>query len=239
VRSVQFTENDKATMPTPNRTAKRLEVAIFLFLLVPSLALSLFVTPEGSGGFRLTAVMVILRDLALVSLVLYFIWRNGEGLAQIGWCTDNIAREALLGVLLFIPMTYGVNVLEQFFTGLGLSTAPASSSGLLHPTSGSGLALAVVLVAVVALAEETIFRGYLLLRFIGLGMGRTAAVLLSSVTFAMGHGYEGWSGIATVAVMGILFAAVYLWRRSLVAPIVMHFLQDFLAIIVLPLLAGH
>jgi membrane protease YdiL (CAAX protease family) len=32
---------------------------------------------------------------------------------------------------------------------------------------------------------------------------------------------------------------VYLWRGSLVAPIVMHFLQDFLAIVLLPILVGR
>jgi membrane protease YdiL (CAAX protease family) len=92
---------------------------------------------------------------------------------------------------------------------------------------------------VVAVAEETIFRGYLLLRFVGIGMGKVLAVLLASVIFAIGHGYEGSAGIATVGVMGVIFALVYLWRGSLVAPIVMHFLQDFLAIVLLPILVGH
>jgi membrane protease YdiL (CAAX protease family) len=56
--------------------------------------------------------------------------------------------------------------------------------------------------------------------------------------FAVGHGYEGSAGVATVGVMGVLFAVVYLWRGSLVAPMVMHLLQDFLAIVVLPLLVA-
>jgi membrane protease YdiL (CAAX protease family) len=34
--------------------------------------------------------------------------------------------------------------------------------------------------------------------------------------------------------MGLAFAFVYMWRRSLVAPIVMHFLQDFIGIVLLP-----
>ena len=96
--------------------------------------------------------------------------------------------------------------------------------------------LALVLVAVVALAEETIFRGYLLLRFQSVLRSTTAAVLLSSTVFAVGHGYEGSAGLVTVGVMGVAFALVYLWRGSLVAPMVMHFLQDFLGIVLLPLL---
>jgi membrane protease YdiL (CAAX protease family) len=103
--------------------------------------------------------------------------------------------------------------------------------------SGAELALAVVLVAVVAVAEETIFRGYLLLRFRTVLGSTTAMVLLSSFIFALGHGYEGTAGLVTVGVMGAVFALVYLWRGSLTAAVVMHFLQDFVGIVLVPLLA--
>jgi len=42
--------------------------------------------------------------------------------------------------------------------------------------------------------------------------------------------------VVTVGVMGLVFALVYLWRQSLVAPMVMHFLQDFIGIVLLPAL---
>jgi uncharacterized protein len=223
-----------------SRKIQLVEVAVFLFLIVPSLVLSLVVSPQAQAtvGFRLTAVMVIVRDLALVSLVLYFVWRNGEALVRIGWTFRGFPLEILLGILLFVPMAYAIGWLEQFFASIGLSSPTASSSSFLHPSGGAELWLAAVLVVVVAVAEETIFRGYLMRRFIGIGLGKTLAVLLSSLIFAVGHGYEGSSGVATVAVMGVIFALVYLWRGSLVAPMVMHFLQDFLAIVVLPFLVG-
>jgi membrane protease YdiL (CAAX protease family) len=224
--------------PSVSRKAQLLEVLVFLFLVVPSLVLSLFVTPQGSEGFRLTAAMVIARDLALLSLVLFFVWRNQERLDRLGWTLKRFPLEIVLGILLYIPMAYGIGWLETFFTEIGLSSPPTSSSAFLHPSSGAELGLAVALVVVVAIAEETIFRGYLLLRFRGLGLGNTLAVILSSLIFAVGHGYEGSAGVATVGVMGVLFAVVYLWRGSLVAPMVMHLLQDFLAIVVLPLLVA-
>jgi uncharacterized protein len=94
--------------------------------------------------------------------------------------------------------------------------------------------LAAFLVVVVAIAEETIFRGYLLLRFRGINLSLSWAVVLSAVIFSLGHGYEGSSGVVTVGAMGLLFALVYLWRQSLVAPMVMHFLQDFIGIVLAP-----
>jgi uncharacterized protein len=85
-------------------------------------------------------------------------------------------------------------------------------------------------------SEEIIFRGYLLLRFSHLLRGLGGAAVLSAAIFSIGHGYEGAAGVVTVGVTGLMFALVYLWRRSLVAPIVMHFLLDFLAIVLVPLL---
>lgn len=80
------------------------------------------------------------------------------------------------------------------------------------------------------------FRGYLILRFATITGGVVTAAILSTIVFSFGHGYEGNAGVATVGVMGLILAAVYLWRRSLIAPIIMHFLQDFVAIIVHPLI---
>ena len=85
-------------------------------------------------------------------------------------------------------------------------------------------------------AVATIFRGYLMLRFQAVLRGPARAVLLSSLIFSLGHGYEGSAGLVTVGVMGAVFALIYLWRLSLVAPVVMHFLQDFLSIVLLPFL---
>jgi membrane protease YdiL (CAAX protease family) len=214
------------------------EVGVFLLLVVPSLALSLFVTPQVTDGFALSATIIAVRDLALVSLVLFFVWRNGEALVQIGWSLKNFPLEILFGLLLFIPMHYGLVWLEQIFKDIGLSAPPASSSNFLHARSGAEPWLAAGLVVVIAVAEETIFRGYLMLRFVGLGLGKTLAVLLSAMIFAVGHGYEGSAGVATVSVMGVLFAVIYLWRGNLIAPMVLHFLQDLFVIVVLPSMVG-
>ena len=61
-----------------------IEVLVFLFLIVPSMALSFMAKSQlGSIGFVFLATATIIRDLALVSLVFYFIWRNGESLRHL------------------------------------------------------------------------------------------------------------------------------------------------------------
>jgi len=219
-----------------SRAEQFFEVSVFLFLIVPSMALSFFAIKQGTLSFVLVAISVILRDLALVSLILFFIWRNHEPVTRIGWTLKNSRKEIALGILLFIPFTFGTALLEKSLQALGLSVPSTPLPSFLTARGMGEFLLASVLVVIVALAEETIFRGYLLLRFKTLTANPTAAVLLSAVVFSIGHGYEGSAGVVTVGVMGAVFALVYLWRRSLVAPMVMHFLQDFLGIVLLPLL---
>ena len=220
----------------PNRKIQAWEVAVFLLLIVPSMALSLLVIRQGQLSFVLTATAIILRDLGLVGLILFFLWRNGESVSRTGWTWRHPARELILGVLCFVPVFLGAALLERALLRAGLSPPATPLPSFLKEQGPAEALLAVLLVTVVALAEETIFRGYLLLRFRAVLRSTTASVLLSSAIFAVGHGYEGSAGLVTIGVMGAVFALVYLWRGSLVAPIVMHFLQDFLSIVLLPLL---
>jgi hypothetical protein len=48
------------------------------------MALSFFAVKQGALSFVLVAFATLLRDLALVSLILFFIWRNGESVNNIG-----------------------------------------------------------------------------------------------------------------------------------------------------------
>ena len=212
------------------------EVAVFLFLIVPSLVLSFFAVQQGTMSFVLVAISTILRDLALVSLILFFLWRNGESVKALGWTFKHGWREVVLGIGLFIPLTFGAAWLEQLLQLAGFSAPATPQPSFLTAADTAQFILAFVLVVVVAVAEETIFRGYLILRFGAITASRTVAILVSAVIFSLGHGYEGTSGVITVGMLGLVFALVYVWRKSLVAPVVMHFLQDFIGIILLPLL---
>jgi uncharacterized protein len=220
----------------PSPKIQATEVGVFLLLIMPSLVLSLFVIRQGQLSFVLAAAATIFRDAGLVCLILFFLWRNGEPVSRAGWTWRHPGRELIVGAACFIPMFFGAILLDRLLLRVGLSAAATPLPSFLNDKGPAEALLAALLVTIVAVAEETIFRGYLLLRFLPILRNTTTAVLLSSAIFAVGHGYEGSAGLVTVGVMGAVFALVYLWRGSLVAPIVMHFLQDFLSIVLLPLL---
>jgi len=217
-----------------SRNEQLVEVTVFLFLIVPSMALSFFAVKQGSLSFVLVACATILRDLALVSLILFFLWRNGEPINWIGWTFKNSWKEIGLGIGFYISFFIAAAFLERALQVAGLSVPSTPLPSMAAEGMGE-LLLAIALVAVVALGEETIFRGYLILRLKAITTSPTAAALLSATIFSLGHGYEGSAGVVTVGVMGVIFALIYIWRQSLVAPIVMHFLQNFISIVLLPL----
>jgi membrane protease YdiL (CAAX protease family) len=230
------TRFDRGRGGQPSQREQLFEVAVFLFLIVPSMTLSFFVVQKGIAGFLILATATILRDLALVSLILFFLWRNGESVVRIGWTSKSVWKDVALGLGLFIPFLIGNNLLDRGLRAVGFSSPSTALPSYLTAKDVPQLLLAGLLVVVVALAEETIFRGYLILRLKAVTASPLAAAVLSAAVFSLGHGYEGSAGAITVGVMGLVFAFVYLWRHSLVAPIVMHFLQDFIGIVLVPLL---
>ena len=219
----------------PSREEQVYELLVVLFLIVPSVVLSLFAFGPSQVGFVLLALATIFRDLALVALILFFLWRNGEPLARIGWTGHQIATNVILGLILSPIVILGIGLLNSLLRAAGLS-GPSPAAASLVPHGPGEIALAVILVIVVAVSEETIFRGYMIARLAATSRSMAFAVVVSSGIFAIGHGYEGTAGLTAVGVMGLVFALLLVWRRSLVAPVVIHFANDFLAIVVAPLL---
>lgn len=81
----------------------------------------------------------------------------------------------------------------------------------------------------IGVREEILFRGWLL----GVLLTRTKrpnlALLLSTGIFALVHINQGGSVVAAAFALGYLLGWVYLWRKSLTAPITLHTLQNFFA----------
>ena len=224
--------NEEQCVPLSYRE-QLIEILVFLFLIVPSLAYSFTITVSG-GSFTspLNALAIILRDLSLILLVLFLLWHNREPVKKIGWTFLHGYLDILIGVILFLPLFVFAGLLDYSLKSIGLSSISPTPTPF--PASYIALTLTILLVIVVAIAEETIFRGYIILRLHAVTGNLSAAVILSAVIFSIGHGYEGEAGVITIGVLGLIYALIYVWRKSLIAPMVLHFLQDFTTIVVIP-----
>lgn len=224
--------------PRPRVRRYRLfETGVFLLMLLTWMGFAAVGARSDGLRFFVVAVAIIFRDLALTALALYLVWRNGEGIGAVGWIRRRAGREALIGLALFVPMTIGVSLVAALLRASGFAE-PRAPPSYLFPRNGADYALALVLLVVVAISEETVFRGYLLRRFAQVTGRRGLAVVLTSILFALGHGYEGALGAIATGIIGAVLALVYLWRGSLVGPITMHLVQDFIGLLVVPRFFG-
>jgi len=221
----------------PARFLQIVELIVFLLLILPALSTSFMIGTQSDMNFTSAAIFSILNDLGLVSLVFYFIWRNGEPFQHLGWTGRAVPKEIGWGVLLFLPVTYGANLLEGALHTAGFSE-PSKLPSFLVANGNDNIALAVLLVIVVAIVEETVYRGYLILRLNAVARRPWIAVLFSAAIFALGHGYEGAAGVVSVYFLGVVLALVYLWRRSLIAPMIIHFMIDFTSIVLSAMAGG-
>lgn len=85
----------------------------------------------------------------------------------------------------------------------------------------------------VAVYEELLARGFLLQRSRLLIAGIWGPVLLSSLLFGLGHGYQGWIGIAQTALVGIILARATLYWGTLWPAIIAHAVLNTVALSIL------
>lgn len=173
---------------------------------------------------------------APVLLVFYLLARNGEGPSTIGVDLSEPRRDLLRGA-----------GLAALIGGSGL--------GLYLIAYKLGIALNIVAenlpdvwwrIPVLLLSalqngalEEILVTGYLLTRLRRLDVPPVYAVAISAVLRGSYHLYQGLGGFLGNAVMGVIFATLFLrWRRA--APmLVAHTLIDAVAFVGYALLAGH
>jgi membrane protease YdiL (CAAX protease family) len=116
---------------------------------------------------------------------------------------------------------------------MGLPAIKGMNYSLSNPFD---VASALIFVLIGPLAEEIIFRGYLL-NVLRAKMANLWVVGLAGVImFTLVHlPYFGWGGILFIFLWSPLTVGLFLWRRSIYPSYVMHVLNNFFAYIVVPL----
>jgi membrane protease YdiL (CAAX protease family) len=162
----------------------------------------------------------------LITLLLVFVAVRSEkvNLADLGM--RGFSRWTILQAVVFViaaNLILSVLQLELF------AQSPGSFNEItgIIPQTSFARSIWVILCAIVAVSEEMAFRGYILTRITRLAGGRAwVGVLAATIAFAGGHLYQGFGGLAIIAVYGLMFAGLYLYTGSLYPGIVAHFLQD-------------
>lgn len=105
---------------------------------------------------------------------------------------------------------------------------------LLAPdTAGGWAALLLVVLPIIAVFEELLFRAALIgVLAAGFGLDPWLLAVGSSIAFALGHGMQGTAGVLVTGALGFVLAAVFILTGSLLVVIVAHYLINALEFVV-------
>jgi membrane protease YdiL (CAAX protease family) len=102
------------------------------------------------------------------------------------------------------------------------------SLGHLIPHDAGELRLFNAVSITAGVCEEVLYRGFLL-AYLGAWMGWPAALVVSSLVFGLGHGYQGATGVIKAGLVGLLMGSIVLLTGSLWAAIILHAAIDLSA----------
>ena len=199
------------------------------------------ITPAAGGGGELTLPYVVALSLAdavlLTGLIVYCLRRHGEQPAAVFVGARPPLPEMRLGLVLVpVAVVLATGTLWVLHTTWPwISNVPANPIEALIRSPRDALILLFVAVVAGGIREE-VQRAFILRRFEQRLGGGWLGLVVFSAAFGLGHYIQGWDAAIVTAMLGALWGALYLLRRSIVASMVSH--AGFNAIEILIALAG-
>ena len=229
----------EAPAPPPGHlpfTAGRPRLAAALEVVLCSgfptqLALAVVLTRLGVASFgrggELSLLYVVTLSLGdavlLVGLIAYFLRRGGERPLAVLLGAGPRRPDVLLGLAL-IPLTVllawaGLQLLHAFWPWLR-NVAENPIEGLIRSPLDA-LLFAVVAIVAGGLREE-VQRAFILRRFEQHLGGGWLGLAVFSIVFGLGHYIQGWDAAIVTAVLGAVWGALFLLRRSILPAVISH-----------------
>jgi uncharacterized protein len=206
-------------------TAQNLAAVVFLVIQIlrnPALCsvenLIDYLTKVQSNGLMLSTAIIFSGICGFFFIWLFVKLRRGYSFKEYLEFNQPRGRQWLTIVGAFILLLIFGVVMDRIFTdtkALEVMTEAYLSAGWIP----------IFWIATVIFApifEESFFRGFM---FVGLRdskVGPAWTVIITSVTFAVGHIQYSWQGIVSILVIGLVFGIVRLCSKSLWTTIVLH-----------------
>ena len=156
------------------------------------------------------------------------------GLTGHRWSLDTLV--GFVGALGVMAVTVVGSIYVQMYFPHLVPLMEESQEQISETLPPMSLGSIVLLTAVVAFYEELLFRGFMLPRLRVLTGSWWSAVLLGAGCFGVLHFYEGAVAVTMVMGLAVLLSVLFLWRGSLVAPMVTHFVFNTIQLTALQLL---
>lgn len=178
---------------------------------------------DGALNPTFVVAMALIDAVLVLALVVWLLRRRGESVTALLTGGTSFTREALFGLGLVVPVTFGVALVVTLVRAVAPSLHNLPENPL--TTMMRDPARVVVFALVVVLAggvREEIQRAFQLHRLAPGVLPRWPALLVTSVAFGFGHTVQGYDVAVATGLLGALWGALFLVRGSIVAPAVCH-----------------
>lgn len=181
----------------------------------------LFDPAKGPGPFAITILMLINSAVGIGVTTLFRRLFDRKTVMSMGFQWKQFQPDAIVGLCFGIALPMLGTLILYAIKKLQWSEVNFS---------GSDLFIALVMMALVALSEEMVFRGYILNNLME-SMNKWAALGISALVFALAHG--GNTGISALAIInlilgGLLLGVNYIYTRNLWFALCFHFSWNFI-----------
>jgi membrane protease YdiL (CAAX protease family) len=178
---------------------------------------------NGSLSGTFVFVLSVGDTVLLLSLVIFFLRRRGENPSEVLFGTRPAGPEVVMGIFSFPVVMTLVAALTLVIRGAApsLHNVPANPlEGLIGTGANIWMFLMVVIVA--GGVREELQRAFLLHRFRG-DLGQPwLGLVITSLSFGMGHTLQGLDAAIITGTLGAAWGALYLIRGGALASIVSH-----------------
>ena len=229
-------DQDPAAAPLPDPTSRLGPGPALIEVVICSgfptqLSLALMLSAVGfdalatDGGLSFTYVVTLtLADATLLcGLIVYFRRAHDESMRDLVFGERSPRTEVALGALL-TPLLVLIAAAGLVFIGWlapTLRNVPDNPMEALLSTPTRAVIFTLVAVVAGGLREE-LQRAFILRRFEQHLGGGWLGLVLFSVAFGVGHQIQGWDAAIMTGSLGVIWGALYLVRRSIVASMVSH-----------------
>ncbi|UCC78599.1 MAG: CPBP family intramembrane metalloprotease [Candidatus Zixiibacteriota bacterium] len=211
---------------------------LLLFLLIGYPLLSILFNIIESGEtveIESRISQIYIPTFCIHLIILGGIWlgmkKSGGSLGELGLGNKDITFSNFLsGIIFFVGAFALMIIIKSSIARSGY--LPDKDFAYVLPVTFDEKLFWVMLSVSAALFEEICFRGFIISRLKKISGNYLVGALAGSLAFSMGHLYQGTAGVILTFIYGMLFAGLYIARKSVFPCIVAHFLQDVIILFV-------
>jgi membrane protease YdiL (CAAX protease family) len=183
-----------------------------------------------------TVVLATAGGVAALLACVGLLRLEGRPASWIGWTPRDLSSNIGIGLAAYILTAIGLVLLFESLVNIfpQINQHENDAARAIKETFPKmSLPVAAMFMLFVAIWEEFVFRGFMLTRLHAVFKRWWLTIPVGAVLFGFGHGYEGGLAMVQTMLLGLILGALFVWRKSLVPGIVFHFLNNFLAFLLL------